>query len=526
MGDNDRQGPDSGDQYIFADELPETNLKSKCPDTWKVLIADDEEEIHQMTKLVLSDYSFADRPIEFLSAYSGEETKKILRKNPDIAIILLDVVMETDDSGLETARYIRQTLQNKFVRIILRTGQPGKAPEQQVIMDYDINEYKEKTDLTNKKLFVTITTALRAFRDLTAIEKTRKVLELVIKSSEHLFAHQSLKKFTAGVLTQILTILNLDKNSLYLQNSAFAVSKDENDLLILAGTGQFENCVNNYVSQIVPTSIQKYLNEALEKQQSLFIDDAFIGYFCTESGSKNLLYLGGCGNLTDLEKDLIRIFSTNVAIAFDNIYLTQEIVDTQKEVIFTLGELVDTRSRGTANHVRRVAEFSRLLALKVGLDEKSAELLKLASPMHDVGKIGIPDSIINKPGILTDNEFDIVKTHSGIGYDILRKSKRDILKAATIVAQQHHERWDGAGYPRGLKGEEIHIYGRITCLADVFDALSHKRVYKNAWPMDKILAYIEEERGKHFDPNLIDIFMENQKEFLAINDLFPEEEAD
>jgi PAS domain S-box-containing protein len=202
------------------------------------------------------------------------------------------------------------------------------------------------------------------------------------------------------------------------------------------------------------------------------------------------------------------------------INLQQEIEDTQKEVVFTMGSIGETRSKETGNHVKRVAEYSYILAKLVGLSEKDAQLLKLASPMHDIGKVGIPDSILNKPGRHTIEEFEIMKTHSTLGYDMLKGSKREILQTSAIVAYQHHERWDGKGYPQSLKGNNIHIYGRITSICDVFDALGSDRCYKKAWDLDKILDLFKKERGTQFDPNLVDLFFDNLDKFLEIRDMY------
>ena len=198
--------------------------------------------------------------------------------------------------------------------------------------------------------------------------------------------------------------------------------------------------------------------------------------------------------------------------------LQQEIEDTQKEVVFTMGAIGESRSKETGNHVKRVAEYSKLLALHVGLDEREAEMLKQASPMHDIGKVGIPDSVLNKPGRFNEEERAIIETHAQLGYDMLKMSDRELLKMAATVAYEHHEKWNGKGYPNGLKGEEIHICGRITALADVFDALGSARVYKEAWDDKRIFKLFKEERGEHFDPQLIDIFFDNLDEFLAIRD--------
>jgi response regulator RpfG family c-di-GMP phosphodiesterase len=152
------------------------------------------------------------------------------------------------------------------------------------------------------------------------------------------------------------------------------------------------------------------------------------------------------------------------------------------------------------------------------LDEKEAEMLKQASPMHDIGKVAIPDSVLNKPGRFDEAERKIMDTHAALGYEMLKHSNRPLLKTAAIVAYEHHEKWNGTGYPRGLKGEDIHIYGRITALADVFDALGSDRCYKKAWDDEKIFNLFKEERAKHFDPRLIDIFFDHLDEFLKIRD--------
>ena len=200
--------------------------------------------------------------------------------------------------------------------------------------------------------------------------------------------------------------------------------------------------------------------------------------------------------------------------------LNTEIEDTQREVIFTMGSIGESRSKETGNHVRRVAEYSKLLALLYGLDEKEAQLIKEASPMHDIGKVAIPDHILNKPGRLTKEEFTIMQTHAQLGYDMLKHSNRPILKTAAIIAYEHHEKYNGKGYPNGLKGDDIHIYGQITAIADVFDALGSDRVYKKAWSLDKILKLFKEERGEHFNPKLVDLFFDNIDKFLAIRDEF------
>jgi len=220
-----------------------------------------------------------------------------------------------------------------------------------------------------------------------------------------------------------------------------------------------------------------------------------------------------------VDKGVLEIFCFYVDLT-ESVNLNKEILATQREVISTMGAIGETRSRETGEHVKRVAEYSKLLAIKYGLTMEEAEELKMASPMHDIGKVGIPDSILNKPGKLTEDEFVIMQTHAELGYEMLRHSNQQLLLSASIVANEHHEKWDGSGYPRGLSGENIHIYGRITAIADVFDALGHNRVYKKAWALEDILDLLNRDKAKHFDPNLIDIFMDNLEQFLEIKNRF------
>ena len=206
--------------------------------------------------------------------------------------------------------------------------------------------------------------------------------------------------------------------------------------------------------------------------------------------------------------------------------LNNEVEATQREIVFTMGSIAEERSKETGNHVKRVAEYSLILARLYGLSLEESLLIKNASPMHDIGKVAIPDAILNKPGRFTPEEFEVMKGHSEMGYKMLKHSKRSILKAASILAYEHHERWDGKGYPQGLQGEEIHIYGRITAIADVFDALGSERVYKKAWPLKKILSLFEEEKGKQFDPELITLFLNNLEHFLAAKEMIESDSED
>ena len=292
--------------------------------------------------------------------------------------------------------------------------------------------------------------------------------------------------------------------------------------------------VNDVFCEIYHCSPQKMqkkrLNEILEANfmkesfesinASLMQHGIWSGTVPFEREDKSIIYMNTSANtIYDKEENLIEIMVVMNDIT-DLVIAQKEIEDTQRDVVYTMGAIGETRSKETGNHVKRVAEYSRILAVHYGLSNEEAKLLKMASPMHDIGKVGIPDSVLNKPGKLDKDEWIIMQTHSEIGYSMLKHSNRKILQAAAIVAHTHHEKFDGSGYPQGTRGEDIHIYGRITAIADVFDALGSDRCYKKAWDDEKIFKLLREESGTHFDPTLIEIFFENLDSFLAVRDEF------
>lgn len=226
------------------------------------------------------------------------------------------------------------------------------------------------------------------------------------------------------------------------------------------------------------------------------------------------------GKFTEEDVRRLMLAATYTGKELSTVLMQQEIEHTQKEIIFTMAEAGEMRSKETGYHVKRVAEYSYILAIGSGMNEKEAELLKMASPMHDIGKVAIPDAILLKPGKLNDEEWEVMRSHAVMGYNILRHSERKILKAAATVALTHHEKWNGKGYPYGLSGENIHIFGRITAIADVFDALGSDRVYKKAWEMERILNLLREESGEHFDPALVKVFFDNLDKFITVRDTY------
>jgi response regulator RpfG family c-di-GMP phosphodiesterase len=515
---------DEKDDVLHFQEDPPPPPADSEP--WKILIVDDEEEMHGVTKLALTDFRVHGRPLTFLHAYTGADAVRVMRDHDDVAMILMDVVMETEHAGLEAVQRIRKELRNARVRIVLRTGQPGQAPESEVVSKFDINDYKEKTELTTKKLYTVIHTGLSHYRELVALDRNRRGLHKVIEASATIFEQQALERFAEGVLQQLAALLYTNGNAVMIHHteSVAAARSGNQGLRVLAGTGTYSGTTGRPVRDVVDAKVLAQLERALADKRSWYTTHAFVGYFGTRTGWENVLYLSSDAPIAIADRGLIELFCRNVAIAFENLHLKEDLVHNQREMVVTLSETIESRSLETGNHVRRVAEFSRLFGHLLALDESEVDLLFLASPLHDTGKIAVPDSVLNKAGPHDAAEMGIMRGHAEAGRKIFEKRDAAVLRAAAIVAGQHHERWDGKGYPSGLAGKDIHVFGRITALADVFDALMSRRCYKEPWPLEKVLEYIRKERGGHFDPHLVDLFLAHLDRFLAIRQQFPERE--
>jgi len=488
------------------DFLAETSTHDDQP--WKLLLVDDEPEIHEVTRLVLGSFRFEGKSLQFLSAYNIEEAKRLLHAHDDIAVTLLDVVMETETAGLDLVKYIREDLNNHQIRIVLRTGQPGQAPEHEVISNYDINDYKEKTELTSQKLSTMMFASLRAYRDIMTIEANKRGLERVLAASSHIFSHEKSSEFASAVLSQLTALVGMEHGALYCKVANLKNAEPE-ALLVAAATGEYAKYINHRADEGLPAHILKTLKTACEKKQHQFQPDHYALHFTDTLHGESLLYVGETWDLSELDYKLVEVFCTNVSIGFENLHLNQELVEAQMEMICVLAGAAESRSQETAAHVRRVGLLAELMAKAAGMNEGDAEMMRHAAPLHDIGKIGIPDAILNKPGIHDPTESEIMRTHAMIGHQMLSQSKRGIFLLAAEIAATHHENWDGSGYPNGLKAEAIPLTGRITMLVDVFDALGSKRCYKEPWESEKIQAFIREQSGIKFDPTLVDLLFEH-----------------
>jgi diguanylate cyclase (GGDEF)-like protein len=307
--------------YVFK------NVKSKKvtnhQEPWVILIVDDEEDIHLMTKMALEDFSFSGRPIKFLHAYSGQSAQQVLRNNNNIACIFLDVVMESHDAGLLLVQFIREELNNSEIRIILRTGQPGYAPAISVTQQYDINDYKEKSELTKRLLYNCLTTTLRSYQQIKTIESSRAGLEMIINASSSLLTVRGVKQFAVGILTNICALLHTKPEGI-----VFTHSKETNlgsSIHIMAAAGKYSHLINQPLMALGKPDLQVQINRVLTHKKSIFIEHYSLIYIPVTTNNDIVIIIDSPSSVSDLDRKLLEIFSINISVGFNNASMFEHI---------------------------------------------------------------------------------------------------------------------------------------------------------------------------------------------------------
>lgn len=309
------------DALTFKDES-EVELPVAGP-SWTILIVDDEREIHSVTTLALSDFRIHGRCLNFLHAYSAAEAREVLRERSDIALVLLDVVMESETAGLSVVEYVRNELGNPFVRIVLRTGQPGQAPELEIISRHDINDYKNKTELTRTRLFTTVHTSLSTYRDLITLDAHRRGLEKVIEASGHIFEIHSLERFTQGVLEQLSALLFLGHDALMIHVSGVA-ARINGSMKVLAATGSYTGLLGQDARALLPELVLARIERARTVPGPVYGPDYFVRN--QRDGEELIFYVGADALLSVPDLRLVDLFCQNVAIAYRNVMLLNRLV--------------------------------------------------------------------------------------------------------------------------------------------------------------------------------------------------------
>ena len=473
---------------------------------WKVLVVDDEPDVRLLTSLNLRGFTFAGRPLELIEACTSEEAKQRLAEHPDCALALIDVVMETDDAGLRLVEYIRKDLKNLMIRLVIRTGQPGVAPERYVIDNYDIDDYKDKTELTVQRLYTTVRNSIKGFRDLQTIELNRYGLSLILDVTPELYNlhRDKLEDYFQGVLMQLIGICKLGHSGLISSIDGLVATLEGENIRVQAGAGEFDTSpeATNRRQEIVDMCTQVVLNQGMPEGLR---NGALVVPLQVSSQILGFVYLETGQDISEGDRELIQIMANQCAAALDNFRLHHSLEESYEEAIDMLGHVAEFKDSATGTHIRRIQAYTERLALAMGCSAKEALTYAKASRLHDVGKVGIPDHILRKPGSLSEEEFVQMQRHTLIGDAVLARSPS--LAMARLVARSHHEKWNGNGYPDKLKGEAIPFVARLVAVVDVFDALVSARPYKGPWQKMEALEQIRRGRGTHFEPAIADAFL-------------------
>jgi signal transduction histidine kinase/CheY-like chemotaxis protein len=324
---------------------------------WKIAVIDDDQAVHEGTRFALSDYFLNGQGLEILSAYSAAEGRTLMRNNPDIAAVLLDVIMETDVAGLDLVEYIRNEIQNETVRIILRTGQPGQAPERRVIVQYDINDYKAKTELTADKLFTSLTAALRSYQQLERMVQTRRGLEIIIDAASTLYDFKSMQRLAEGVLTQLASLLNVDCAGILVLRDDGNGNTAGDEFSVLAGSGCYSRFIGAAGSKSLDPDLRSMVEAAFKRRKHEFVDQRTVLYVRTGSGREVVVLLQAERQLSETDRSLVEIFGSRLSIAFDNVILYRQLHEANTQ----LEDRVAQRTRALMQANRRLsAQWLRL----------------------------------------------------------------------------------------------------------------------------------------------------------------------
>src|SRR5215475_8432834 len=420
---------------------------------WKVAVIDDDAAVHEGTRFALSDYSLNGATLEILSAYSAAEGRKLMSEHHDIAAVLLDVIMETDIAGLELVEYIRNEIKNETVRIILRTGQPGQAPERRVIVQYDINDYKAKTELTADKLFTSLTAALRSYQQLERMVQTRRGLEIIIDAASTLYDFRSMQRLAEGVLTQLASLLNVDcAGILVLRDDG---NKQRDEFSVLAGSGCYSRFIGLAGSRSLDTDLRSMVEAAFRRRKHEFADHRTVLYVRTGSGREVVVLLQAERPLSETDRSLVEIFGSRLSIAFDNVILYQQLQEANTQ----LEDRVTQRTRALMQANRRLsAQWLRLqrangfkneilgtvahdlknpLGVILGRTEMLKELISTGASSN--GVVSQVDHIRDATKRLTTMVDHLISDAMADAFDItIRREPVDVAALVKEVADANH----------------------------------------------------------------------------------------
>jgi len=501
------------DDLVFLDEPEhdEFSAASNADSSWRVMIIDDDPDVHSATTFALGSLEIQHRPLSFLHAYSAAEARSILESETDIAIILLDVVMEQEDAGLQLVNYIRKTLGLADVRIILRTGQPGYAPEIDAIRDYDINDYKTKSELTRTKLYTAVTSAIRSYEQICSISASRRGLENIISASTELMALHGLQNFASGVLKQIGGLLDLNAQGFVCaRQNPLGKEIEAEELRIIATTPQFSDLLNKSITEVPEAKMLDIVKRSLSEHQSIFEGDITALYFNNVAKKDFSLYLDTGLHLNDMDKRLLDVFCGNVSVGLDNVVLNSRLhnyafydlltgLANRLKLLQTLNETLatDLKSRSALSliDIDHFAETNDALGHQFGdllLAAVAQRLLKTFGSTCQIARVGsdtfallgdqqqvCPENILalfNSPFEVDRQDVQLTATIGLIKLDDYDGDASEALKDTNIALKRAKAHQRG-GYEYFTRNMGVEIRERVLLMHALRAAFEHERLF-------------------------------------------------
>lgn len=497
------------DDFIFAKEDVISEINSIATEgmcCWNVLIVDDDPMVHEVTQSVLNDVIIDDRKVNFIDAYSAKDAIEILKNNDNIAVIFLDVVMETEDAGLSLCEVIRNELNNDMIQIILRTGQPGSNPEKEVVLKYKINDYKEKTELTAQKLFTCLVGAVRSYQGLVKVAQNKSGLDKIIAATQQLNKKTSVPLLMDGLLGQLTTIIDYCERSFVFEvvnSSSFETLLTPQDVRLMSCFGA-ENI--EHFDNFLITLKERVVIDRKTYEPSLH-DKEYLCSFNYGKKCQYVLYLKAGRSLTLLDLELLHVFSSNIQVALDGLYRHQFVIESQQNTIEQLRKMISGSAECRVLNSRDFTTFCTLLALDFGVSRAQAETFTQALEAKRL-LLG-SEQLTDHP----KHSFPVVeRQHIGTA----GKINQSMLSTTNMLIQHRNERFDGSGYPIGLMGEAIPVMCRVDALARAFFGVVDNTNFRKPWDQTQIDQLFVQESGRHFDPALCEIVRLNLDKYYEL----------
>ncbi|WP_411990916.1 DUF3369 domain-containing protein [Agarivorans sp. DSG3-1] len=479
---------DSAELFLFDEEDEAANDSIELT-PWKVLIVDDDSEMHTVTKLVLNNFSYQERKLTFIDAYNAAEAYELLSNHADVAIALVDVVMESDDAGLLLIDDIRQRLNNHEIRLILRTGQPGLAPIRDVIRRYDVSDYKNKTELSDVNLDTLMCASLRAYQEITELHLQRNNLRAVINSSSHLANCENEQKLATSAFEELSSLLSKQLNNVSISGMAISVYRSK--LCVLHSQGKLDYLKEIHNLHELPNRIQNLINQVQQTQQHQYAEGNALFYLANSDSEPMMFYLEGWTEQDQPQFEPLSFYIQSTSVRLENRQLQKQLAHGQLQLVEMIYQSIQSE-RPKTDLQRTIESNCEQLAPALKLNPQECLCLRQIAGFYDLANVGLPDVLLSC-NMLNKDSWNRISEHCGLPEYLQDPSVQMIIDAALIVANQYQEYWDGSGQPLGLAAEAIHPFARIIALA-VFLA-----EYSNS---EQLQQQLEQRAGQRFDPQL------------------------